>query len=228
MTINATFPRPTDIGAQWEDAILALVTHEFAHMAHLTTRDATRETLRGIFGTIPGILGTRFPPAWFLEGYAVALETRFTAGGRSRDASVRTLRAQMARAGNFPSLIEAGIGTLERYPYGNTRYSFGAGFVPYLINRFGDDGLQRVIRVFNSSLSFDEAWQAVHHVALTELWHDWQGLEGRRAEAELEALKASQLPMGERLYGGSGVPAVSQNRLAWLEAASVSCVLTCG
>jgi hypothetical protein len=221
ITINATFPRPTDIGAQWEDAMLALATHEFTHLAHLTTRNETRVALRGIFGAIPGILGTRVPPAWFTEGYAVALETRFTSGGRSQDTSVKTLRAQMARAGNFPSLIEAGIGTLERYPFGNTRYAFGAGFVPYLIGRFGDAGIQKVIERFNSSLSFDDAWISVHHVGLTELWNDWQQLEEQRAQTELEALKASQLPAGERLYGGSGVPAVLGNQIVWLEGAAI-------
>jgi hypothetical protein len=221
ITINATFPRPTDIGAQWEDAMLVLATHEFTHLAHLTTRDQTRATWRGVFGAIPGVLGTRVPPAWFTEGYAVALETRFTSGGRSQDASVKTLRAQLARAGNFPSLIEAGIGTLERYPFGNTRYAFGAGFVPFLIGRFGDAGIQKVIERFNSSLSFDDAWMAVNQVGLTELWNDWQQLEVQRAQVELEALRASHFPMGERLYSGGGVPAVLGNHVAWLEGTTV-------
>ncbi len=221
ITINATFPRPTDIGAQWEDPVVVLAVHEFTHLAHLTTRDQTRETLRGIFGAIPGILGTRVPPAWFTEGYAVALETRFTSGGRSQDASVKTLRAQMARAGNFPSLIEAGIGTLERYPFGNTRYAFGAGFVPFLIGRFGDAGIQKVIERFNHTLSFDDAWIDVHHVGLTELWNQWQQLEEARAKSELEDLSASQLPMGKRLYGGSGVPAVLGNEIVWLEGSTL-------
>ncbi len=221
ITINATFPRPTDIGAQWEDAMLVLVTHEFTHLAHLTTRDQTRETLRGIFGAIPGVLGTRVAPAWFTEGYAVALETRFTSGGRSQDASVNTLRAQMARAGNFPSLIEAGIGTFERYPFGNTRYAFGAGFVPFLIGKFGDAGIQKVIERFNSTLSFDDAWKDVHHVGLTELWSQWQQLEKARAKTELEELQASHFPMGKRLYSGSGVPAVLGNQIAWLEGSTL-------
>jgi hypothetical protein len=221
ITINATFPRPTDIGAQWQDAMVVLAAHEFAHLAHLTTRDQTRETLRGVFGAIPGILGTRVPPAWFTEGYAVALETRFTSGGRSQDSSVKTLRAQMARAGNFPSLIEAGIGTLERYPFGNTRYAFGAGFVPFLIGKFGDAGIQKVIAKFNSSFSFDDAWMFVHGIGLTDLWHRWQQLEEGRASNELEDLKASQLPMGKRLYGGSGVPAVLDNQIAWLEGSTL-------
>jgi hypothetical protein len=221
ITINATFPRPTDIGAQWEDAMVVLATHEFTHLAHLTTRDETRAAVRGIFGAIPGILGTRVPPAWFTEGYAVALETRFTSGGRSQDASVKTLRAQMARARNFPSLIEAGIGTLDRYPFGNTRYAFGSGFVPFLIGKFGDAGIQKVIARFNSSFSFDDAWMSVHGIGLTELWSEWQQLEEGRAKSELEALKASQLPTGERLYGGSGVPAVLGDQIVWLEGSTI-------
>ncbi len=221
ITVHATFPRPNDFGAQWQDLMVVLVTHEFVHLAHLSTRDQTRIALRGIFGAIPGVLSTRIPPAWFLEGYAVALETRFTSGGRSQDASVKTLRAQMARAGNFPSLIEAGIGTLERYPFGNTRYAFGAGFVPFLIGKYGDAGIQKVIAQYNSSLSFDDAWMSVHGIGLTQLWHEWQQLEEQRARSELEDLKASQLPTGTRLYGGSGVPAVLGNEIAWLEGSTL-------
>ncbi len=221
IVINATFPRPTDLGAQWQDAMLALITHELTHLAHFRTLDNTRASLRGIFGNVPGVLGTRVPPAWFTEGYAVALETRFTTGGRSQDSGILTLRAQMARAGNFPSLVEAGIGTLERYPFGNTRYAFGAGFVPFLLNRFGDAGIQKVLAAFNQNFSFDDAWQAVFQVGLNDLWNEWKQQEQKRASSELETLKASQLPAGERLYAGSGIPAVRGNNLAWLEGTTV-------
>ncbi len=125
--VFATFPRPTDIGAQWQDAMHALVTHEFAHVAHLSTRDDLRNSLRGIFGAVPGVLEARVPPAWFVEGYAIYLESKLTSGGRAKDSTIRTLRAQMARADVFPSLSDAGIGINEQYPFGNTRYAFGAG-----------------------------------------------------------------------------------------------------
>jgi WD40-like Beta Propeller Repeat len=205
--VYATFPRPTDIGAQWQDAMHALVAHEFAHVAHLTTRDGLRQSLRGIFGAVPGLLEARVPPAWFVEGYAIYLESKLTSGGRVQDSAVRTLRAQMARAGKFPSLTDAGIGVNEDYPFGNTRYAYGAGFVPFLIERFGEATIRRAIALYNQHLTFADAWREVTNQSLESLWTAWTNLETNRAKQELEALQKTGLEQGERLHLGSGAPA---------------------
>ncbi len=205
--VFATFPRPTDIGAQWQDAMHALVTHEFTHVAHLSTRDDLRNSLRSIFGAVPGILEARVPPAWFVEGYAVYLETKLTSGGRAQDSGIRTLRAQMARAGVFPSLSEAGIGVNEEYPFGNTRYAFGAGFVTFLVERFGEPTIRQVIRLYNQRLTFAEAWQEITQTSLISLWADWIALESSRASQEQITLQNSGLETGQPLHLGSGTPA---------------------
>ena len=101
--VYASFPTPSDIGAKWQDALVALVGHEFTHVAHLSTRDPVRQALRGVFGAVPGVLEARVPPAWFVEGYAIYLESTVTTGGRVTDSATRTLRRSMARAGRFPS-----------------------------------------------------------------------------------------------------------------------------
>ncbi|MEY4529517.1 MAG: hypothetical protein RLZZ156_238 [Deinococcota bacterium] len=205
--VFATFPRPTDIGAQWEDAMHTLVTHEFTHVAHLSTRDDLRNSLRSIFGAVPGVLEARVPPAWFVEGYAVYLETKLTSGGRAQDSGIRTLRAQMARAGVFPSLSDAGIGVNENYPFGNTRYAFGAGFVAFLAERFGEAMIRQVIRLYNQRLTFAEAWQEVTQISLSDLWADWAVLETSRATREQKDLQNTGLEAGQPLHLGSGTPA---------------------
>ncbi|MFN3267216.1 MAG: hypothetical protein ACK41E_10325, partial [Deinococcales bacterium] len=171
--VYATFPRPTDIGAQWQDAMHALVAHEFTHVAHLTTRDDLRQNLRSIFGAVPGLLEARVPPAWLVEGWAIYVESMLTSGGRVQDSAVRTLRAQMARAGKFPSLTDAGIGVNEDYPFGNTRYAFGAGFVPFLISEFGEQALIQAIKRYNQRLTFADAWREVTQTSLETLWATW-------------------------------------------------------
>ncbi len=205
--VFATFPRPTDIGAQWQDAMHALVVHEFSHVVHLSTRDDLRNSLRGIFGAVPGILEARVPPAWFVEGLAVYLETKLTSGGRAQDSGIRTLRAQLTRAGIFPGLSDAGIGVNEEYPFGNTRYAFGAGFVTFLAERFGEAIFRRVIALYNQRLTFAEAWQEVTRVSLTQLWAQWAALERLRASEEAQALQATGLEVGQTLHLGSGTPA---------------------
>lgn len=203
--VYATFPRPNDIGAQWEDALRVLVGHEFTHVAQLSTHDATRNALRGLFGPIPGVTDARTAPAWFIEGYAVYLETELTRGGRGQDATIRTLRAQMARGGNWPSLSDASIAPLERWPYGTTRYAFGAGFVPFLIAKYGEDGIRRAIATYNlGGFDFSDAWQTALGSRLEPLWDEWTTLESDRAKRESAALEATGLPAGTPLAGGSG------------------------
>ena len=212
--IYASFPNPSDIGAQWQDALVALVGHEFTHVAHLTTRDPIRQALRGVFGAVPGILEARVPPAWFVEGYAVYLESTITTGGRLVDSGTRTLRRSIARAGTFPSLSDAGIGTLENYPFGNTRYVFGAGFVEFIFNRFGAATVRDVIQRYNATLTFDDAFRAITNESLAALWDEWRTQETRAALLQLER---PQSPSAV-LHAGSGAPAwQSASRYAFMQ-----------
>ena len=212
--IYASFPNPSDIGAQWQDALVALVGHEFTHVAHLATRDPVRDRLRGVFGAVPGLLEARVPPAWFVEGYAVYLESTIASGGRLVDSGTRTLRRSIARAGKFPSLSDAGIGTLENYPFGNTRYVFGAGFVEFLMKRFGAVTVRDVIQRYNATLTFDDAFRAVTNASLATLWDEWRDLETRTALLELEQPQSPS----EVLHAGSGAPAwQSASRYAFMQ-----------
>ncbi len=203
--VFATFPRPNDIGTQWEDAIRVLVGHEFTHVAHLSTHDAIRDALRSVFGPIPAITDARTAPTWFTEGYAVYLETELTHGGRSKDATVRTIRAQMSRGGTWPGLSDASIAPLERWPYGTTRYAFGAGFVPFLIEKYGEAGIRRAIATYNlGGFDFSDAWKTALGSRLEPLWDEWTAQEQMRARAESAALTATGLSAGKAFAGGSG------------------------
>ncbi len=219
--VYAAFPRPTDIGAQFQDVMVELVGHEFTHVAHLTTRNDLRRAVRGVFGSLPSLLDARVPPAWFVEGYAVYLESKLTTGGRVRDSTTRTIRRSIARGGAFPSLSDAGIGTLESYPYGNTRYVFGAGFVDFLADRFGEAGIRRAIARYNETLTFDDAWRDVSGVTLEALWAEWAQEETKAARLESDTLVSSGLPSGQVLHLGSGVPAWQGTRYAFMQGNSV-------
>ncbi|RIH88120.1 TolB family protein [Calidithermus roseus] len=218
--IYATFPQPGLIGVQWQDVLQVLLVHEYAHIAHLTTH--ADDPLSQFLGRYPGSNTARIPPAWFIEGYAVYLESTLTSGGRVADSTTRTLRAQIAREGEWPTLSDAGIGPLERYPGGNTRYSFGGGFVAYLVDKYGEEGLREVIRTYNDTgFDFSEAWQIALGRRLEPLWEEWKEREVVRAKAEAEALRKTGLPQAERLSAGSSPAWRSDGLLAWWQGSSV-------
>lgn len=227
--VYATFPRLNDIGAQWEDALRVLVGHEFTHVTHLSTHDASRDALRGVFGPVPGVTDARTPPAWFIEGYAVYLETELTRGGRARDATTRTLRAQMARGGTWPSLSDASLAPLERWPYGTTRYAFGAGFVPFLVGQYGEQGIRRAIATYNlGGFDFSDAWQAALGSRLEPLWDAWTAQEQAHAKQESAALEATGLPSGTALAGGSGPAWRNDDVLAYRSGRTINVVSRSG
>lgn len=218
--IWATFPQPGLIGVQWQDVLEVLLVHEYTHIAHLTTH--ADDPLSQILGRYPGSNTARIPPAWFIEGYAVYLESTLTSGGRVADSTTRTLRAQIAREGEWPTLSDAGIGPLERYPGGNTRYSFGGGFVAYLVDKYGEEGVREVIRTYNhTGFDFSEAWQIALGKRLEPLWEEWKRQELARARAEAEALRRTGLPQAERLSAGSSPAWRSDGLLAWWQGSSV-------
>lgn len=218
--IWATFPQPGLIGVQWQDVLEVLLIHEFTHLAHLSTH--TDDPLSRILGRYPGSHSARIPPAWFIEGYAVYLESTLTSGGRVADSTTRTLRAQIAREGEWPTLSDAGIGPLERYPGGNTRYSFGGGFVAFLAERYGEEGLRKVIQTYNDAgFDFSEAWQIALGRRLEPLWEEWKEREVARAKTEAEALRQTGLPQAQRLSAGSSPAWRSDGLLAWWQGAAV-------
>ncbi len=214
--VYATFPRSGDIGTQWQDLMVALIGHEFTHVAHLSTHDDLRNFGRGIFGSVPGLTDARIPPAWFLEGLAVYVESEVTTGGRVRDAATRTLRAQMMRAKKWPSLTDISIGVLEKFPLGNARYAFGSGFVAFLMQRFSEAGVRKVMTTYNSSgWDFADAWQQATGESLEKLFADFTEQERLRSEVEEKALSSLKLPTGERLASGGSVAWRNDGALAY-------------
>jgi hypothetical protein len=215
--VFATFPRPTDLGAAWHDLLVMLLSHEFTHVAHLSLqRDSSggtgsRGAIQSILGKVPGLTTARVPPPWFVEGYAIWLEERLAKRGRVSDSSVQTLRAQMALGNTWPSLGEIGLGPLERWPGGNTRYQFGAGFVEFLIDSVTEAGIHQALLAYNSGnvinpIDWASAWRTATGQDLELMWAQFREREIQRATASDQALKSSGLPYGERRFAGS-IPA---------------------
>ena len=93
-----------------------LLTHEYRHS--LQTQTVIRgfsKFLYGLFGEqSAGVLLGVFVPRWYLEGDAVAAETKLTLGGRGRNASfIQQMRVQVLD-GRTPSYGQAYFGSYRR------------------------------------------------------------------------------------------------------------------
>jgi WD40-like Beta Propeller Repeat len=202
ITLFTSFPRVGDFGMQWQDWLRLLMSHEFTHSAHLSQQKRNFSLLGNAIGE--GNSSANIAPPWFVEGFATYAETKLSSGGRGRDASVLTERAQAALGGKFPSYGEISSG---RYLETGNQYTYGVGFVQFLLDRYSEPTARKVIDSYERQWfpwDFSDAWESVTGSRLQPLYNDWQQLELARAKADLERHKNTGLPAGSSLKDAFG------------------------
>jgi hypothetical protein len=202
ITLYTSFPRVGDFGMQWQDWLRLLISHEFTHSAHLSKPKRDFSLSGNAIGE--GNSSAKIAPPWFVEGFATYAETKLSSGGRGRDASVLTERAQAVLANKFPSYGEVSSG---RFLETGNQYTYGVGFVQFLLNKYGEPTARKVIEGYEKQLlpwDFSDAWESVTGSRLQPLYEDWRQLELARAKADLERFKNTGLPSGSSLKDGFG------------------------
>ena len=87
-----------------EDWLALVITHELTHIFHLDRTSGVWSLAQHVFGRAPGLFPNTYGPSWLTEGLAVYYESRFTPGGRLKDAETqvagarRCARKRVARA----------------------------------------------------------------------------------------------------------------------------------
>jgi hypothetical protein len=202
ITLFTSFPRVGDFGMQWQDWLRLLISHEFTHSAHLSKQKRNFSLSGNAIGE--GNVMAKIAPPWFVEGFATYAETKLSSGGRGRDASVLTERAQAALGGKFPSYGEISSG---RYLETGNQYTYGVGFVQFLLDKYGQATARKVIDSYERQLipwDFSDAWESVTGTRLQPLYEQWTQLELARAKADLERYKNMDLPTGSSLKDAFG------------------------
>lgn len=198
-----------------------LLVHELTHTRQLSFHERPGGQPPVRLGLVTE-LSAPMPPAWFVEGLATFMESRFTPGGRLDWAFTQGLINVLLEEGRFPDLADMSLYTYGTWPRGLTRYLLGVRFVQELIERRGWDAVLNALREYNSGLvappSFAEAWRRANGRALVNEWHDWVERERRRTAAYAEAA----LPRGETVARGKD-PVLSPDgrRLAFVRRSGV-------
>jgi hypothetical protein len=202
ITLFTSFPRVGDFGMQWQDWLRLLISHEFTHSAHLSKQKHDFSLNGNAIGE--GNAMAKIAPPWFVEGFATYAETKLSSGGRGHDASVLTERAQAVLANTFPSYGEVSSG---RYLETGNQYTYGVGFVQFLLDKYGEPTARKVIDSYEKQWlpwDFSDAWESVTGSRLQPLYEQWTQLELARAKADLERYKNMDLPSGSSLKGAFG------------------------
>ncbi|MGE5557688.1 MAG: TolB family protein [Bacillota bacterium] len=162
IVVFPTFPGWTTVKANsWMEY---LIIHEYAHALHMNVSGGEIAVMRKICGEAPLYSTPAYIEnmAW-IEGLAVYVETRFTPGGRGRDAEYRMLvrLAQMDHSiGNWNDLKN------------EDPYLWGYQMSNFIVEKFGEDKLMEIHKLVGT-LTVESAEEA----ASKTLGMKWEEIE---------------------------------------------------
>lgn len=158
----ATPPSPRDDIGEFRDWGEMLVSHEFAHISHLT-RPSRNPLMRLLWETLPVDLGpiALRAPRWAIEGYATYVEGKATGSGRPHGTWRPAVLRQWALEGQLPRYEQ--LNASAAYEGGEFAYLAGSAFLEWLAARNGDSSLVAVWRRLSArqNRTFDEAFAGV-------------------------------------------------------------------
>lgn len=233
ITLRPLFPSSTLHDPATNNQLYHVILHELVHIVQLSYvlgPDTSEERQSAPALSLFNRSVASAPPAWFIEGIAVWVESTYTqssgskAGGRNNDLMMQNLVRALVTQGKAPSLADASLMTYERYPAGHTRYLLGGQFVGYLVEQYGFEAILKLLRQYNERgflgnvfKDFSWAWHQANGTHLQDEWQAWldtftlDSVEG--AEALVEDAGLSSSGFSSR----SPVPSPDGRQLAWVD-----------
>ena len=206
-------PPGTESGlGDYTDWSALLVTHELAHIVHLTRpRNRSAPWLARLSPAPFGPLALS-SPRWVAEGYATLVEGALTGSGRPASSFRAMVLRQFGLEGKLPSYaaLNGGGGWLS----GSMAYLAGSAYLEWLSAREGSDSLRNLWKRMASRRGggFDASFRGVFGESPRDLYDRFRAEVTASAIAQQKRLEASGLVEGEpwqRLRGGTSAPQVS-------------------
>jgi len=178
-----------------------VITHEYTHILQLDMNTGFPALMRTIFGRQPvpfiifnGAIPNILQPDWLIEGLATNEETATGVSDRRDNAYTEMLLRMAILEDRFPTLDQAG--GMDTWPDNQIQYLFGAGFLHYLTQRYGEEILkelnldysERVVPFFvgtNGKEVLEESYG--------DLWNDWKAELTTRFERQKDELTGAGL-----------------------------------
>ncbi|MEO8190609.1 MAG: hypothetical protein ABI682_09710 [Acidobacteriota bacterium] len=207
----ATPPDPESGLGEFRDWTELLVTHEFAHIVHLT-RPRNRPGL--VERLVPLPIGPVFwnSPRWVAEGYATVVEGALTGSGRPASGYRAMVLRQFAIEGKLPSY--AGMNGSSGWLGGSMAYLVGSSFLEWLEATEGPGSLRNLWKRMASRRGggFTAAFRGVFGKSPDDLYDRFRAELTSRALDQEKQLRTAGLAEGEKwqsLDGGTASPQVS-------------------
>ena len=196
----------------YNDWMEILVTHELAHIVHLTRpRNRSRDLLRRLSPLPFGPVVWK-APRWVSEGYATLVEGELTGMGRPRSSYRAMILRRFGMEGKLPDYET--LSSTGGWLGGAMAYLVGSAYLEWLEEREGEGSLQKLWKRMASRRggSFESAFRGVFGELPGDLYDRFQAEMTARALAQEKRLTEAGLLEGvlwQKLAGGSAAPQVS-------------------
>jgi hypothetical protein len=197
--LYVTAPEDLSSLGDYDDWATALVTHEQTHVFHLDNIGGPAAIVNAIIGKT--YAPNQIQPRWITEGIAVAMESRFTSGGRLRSPLFDMyLRADVLD--HHVAGLDEMSHSVRRWPGGDLWYLYGGRFFGWILETYGDDVFSAVAQDYGENLvpwGVNRSIRRATGRTYPELYRGFiQSLQERYA-AQARAVTARGLRIGARL-----------------------------
>lgn len=193
--IRAAAPDGSDLFGNRDGWLRLVLTHELAHVVHLSQARGALGVARKLLGRAPILFPNALTPTWMVEGLATYEETEATAFGRGRSPDSRMVLRMAALEGRFPREDQAVAG-LDDWPGGRAAYLFGEGFLRHLSDAYGPDTLPALARVHAGRVVpflDDFTSRALTGASFHQRWREWALAAGGAFELDAEGRRQEGL-----------------------------------
>ncbi|RJO67375.1 MAG: hypothetical protein C4523_09615 [Myxococcales bacterium] len=174
----------------YDDWLRVLFAHEFTHIVQLDVKSGLPLAVNMIFGGL--VHPNQYMPRWYTEGAAVFDESRYTSAGRERSSLFEMFIRADALEGEFLEIDQINDSP-RRWPHGHIPYLYGAKFVQYVADKYGDKTLAAFAYLYGQRLipySLNTVMRKVTGDTYLRLYDEWKTQTIARYKADAERLTA--------------------------------------
>ncbi|MFT6986383.1 MAG: hypothetical protein ACJAT7_002218 [Psychromonas sp.] len=192
--IRLIMSQPDDVNylENYDEWLHLLIRHEYAHIMQIELAGGAVSALRNVFGRNMFLFPHALTPSVLIEGLAVYLETNKELGyGRLQGASYAMQMRMQVASGELKDLQQVAVASRE-LPLGSP-YLYGAYFIEYLSETYGEDKVQLFLHNYSRKLLpyflLNHSAEQVFGKDFFILWSDYQAYLNTRFASEIASLK---------------------------------------
>jgi len=182
----------------YDDWLHLLIRHEYVHILHMEMSSGLPDKGRSVLGRHILTFPHAMTPSFLLEGLAVYLETNPKRGyGRLQGSLYEMQMREEVASGQLAPLTQVVVPNRD-WPR-NKAYLYGAFFIEFLVQRYGEDKLQAVLKRYSLRplpyLSLNGTFKRIYRHTLSDLWSVFLGEMKQRFNASHQRVSSGSTPL---------------------------------